>query len=318
MRAIMACAGRQASRACSAHLRLVRRGAPHLGGAAQPDRRLSCNADTQRAENAKLYRVATLPNALSALRLVATPAIGVGVAYGAHQEVFMALGALAFTDWLDGYIARTFDQRSIIGSYLDPVADKALVSAIAIPLAMRGDIPAAFAAIVVARDVALLAGTALALRRARDGLPAADARFWWCGGVDPRTAGLEVTPTFFSKANTALQMATLGLALVYPAAALQQALIAVTTTTTLVSGFEYANKAYADGAAQPPAQQQQQQPHRAPQTGAPEARDLPPAAGSAAPRPARARAHLEPGLLARQPLLEPGLLARRRQQLATN
>ena len=75
-----------------------------------------------------------------------------------------------------------------MGKFLDPLADKALVACLAVPLAARGELPAALVALVVARDVGLVVGTRAALRRARTG-KAYDPRFFLFGGMDPRAIG---------------------------------------------------------------------------------------------------------------------------------
>ena len=75
-------------------------------------------------------RVLTVPNALSALRLACLPAFVVLLAQphdrGRLAAAFL-LAAAAFTDLLDGYIARRFDQVSTLGKMADPLVDRALV-----------------------------------------------------------------------------------------------------------------------------------------------------------------------------------------------
>ena len=60
-----------------------------------------------------LYRVATVPNALSAFRIAAAPAVGVLVWHGHHDAAALAGCALSLTDWLDGYLAQKLDQETI-------------------------------------------------------------------------------------------------------------------------------------------------------------------------------------------------------------
>ena len=60
-----------------------------------------------------LYRVATVPNALSAFRIAAAPAVGALVWHGHHDAAALAGCALSLTDWLDGYLAQKLDQETI-------------------------------------------------------------------------------------------------------------------------------------------------------------------------------------------------------------
>ena len=88
-----------------------------------------------------LYRVATVPNALSAFRIAAAPAVGALVWHGHHDAAALAGCALSLTDWLDGYLAQKLKQETILGKFLDPLGDKALVCCVGVPLALRGELP---------------------------------------------------------------------------------------------------------------------------------------------------------------------------------
>ncbi|MFP5282317.1 MAG: CDP-alcohol phosphatidyltransferase family protein [Actinomycetes bacterium] len=99
-------------------------------------------------------RVWTLPNGLSFLRLAGVPLmlwLILGPQADALAVLVLAVGG--FTDWLDGYLARTWHQRSRLGQMLDPVADRLYILATLIGLALRGIIPWWLVAILVARDV---------------------------------------------------------------------------------------------------------------------------------------------------------------------
>lgn len=63
------------------------------------------------------------------------------------------------SDWLDGYIARNSNQQSVLGSILDPLADKILVAAVAVPLAVQGIIPGWLVCLMLTRDLGLVAGS---------------------------------------------------------------------------------------------------------------------------------------------------------------
>ncbi len=101
-------------------------------------------------------RVLTIPNALSALRLL------VGVPLFAwllwHRQdgaavIVLAIGGV--TDWLDGFLARRLNQRSRLGQLLDPVADRLYILATVVGMAGRGIIPWWLVVLLVARDVVL-------------------------------------------------------------------------------------------------------------------------------------------------------------------
>ena len=73
----------------------------------------------------------TLPNILTLTRLTAAPMLGIMFLYFTRPfadwaALILFLGA-ALTDWVDGYIARTWKQESKLGTMLDPIADKAMV-----------------------------------------------------------------------------------------------------------------------------------------------------------------------------------------------
>ncbi|MBV7295513.1 CDP-alcohol phosphatidyltransferase family protein [Corynebacterium sp. TAE3-ERU12] len=109
-------------------------------------------------------RVITLPNALSMLRIVLVPVyvwllLGPGD-YGAALAVMMLS---AFTDWLDGKIARVFNMTSKLGHYLDPAADRLFIMVTPVVFVMIGILPWWVAALLIGRDV-VLAPTMLVYR----------------------------------------------------------------------------------------------------------------------------------------------------------
>ena len=110
--------------------------------------------DARRLED----RVFTLPNALSLLRLFMVPLV-----VALLLARFDALGAAFFvlaaaTDFLDGRIARRAGPTRL-GRILDPVADRLMLSSVAVVLAVRGLLPAWAVAILVGRDLLALAGS---------------------------------------------------------------------------------------------------------------------------------------------------------------
>lgn len=110
-------------------------------------------------------RIVTVPNALSLARLLGVP-VFLWLALGPHADGW-ALVVLAFagaSDWLDGKIARAWNQTSRLGQVLDPAADRLYIIATVVALTVRSIIPWWLAAILVLRDV-LLVFTLPVLRR---------------------------------------------------------------------------------------------------------------------------------------------------------
>jgi cardiolipin synthase len=109
-------------------------------------------------------RVITLPNALSALRLVGVPFF-LWLVLNEHDELAVAvLMVSGFTDWLDGKIARRWNQMSRVGALLDPAADRLYILATLIGLTVRDVVPLWLTLALVGRDV-LLATTLPVLRK---------------------------------------------------------------------------------------------------------------------------------------------------------
>lgn len=117
-------------------------------------------------------RVLTLPNVLSFIRLLGVP-VFLWLLLGPKADV-IAVAVLAvggFTDWLDGYLARKWNQRSRIGQVLDPIADRLYILVTLLGLAVRDIIPWWLVAILVARDVMLLSLVPLLRTRGYTSLP---------------------------------------------------------------------------------------------------------------------------------------------------
>jgi cardiolipin synthase (CMP-forming) len=133
--------------------------------------------------------------------------------------LFVAAGV---SDALDGWLARKTGARSALGAVLDPVADKALLVSVYVTLAAVGVLPDWIAVLVVFRDL-LIVGGYVAL---------------WVAGHR-----LPIEPVLVSRANTALQIALVALALATAPALLVQAALWLTAASTLVSGGIYVVRA---------------------------------------------------------------------------
>jgi cardiolipin synthase len=110
-------------------------------------------------------RVATVPNALSLLRLLGVP-LFLWLILGPHADgwALTVLAVSAVTDWADGVLARVLDQRSRIGALLDPLADRLYIVSTVVALTIRGILPLVLTAAILLRDV-VLSGTIPVLRR---------------------------------------------------------------------------------------------------------------------------------------------------------
>ncbi len=96
-----------------------------------------------------------------------TPFILYALAHGRFLLGGWLFGGAAFTDLLDGAVARRFGGESRIGLYLDPIADKILLSSIYIGLAAGGAVPVWLVVVIFGRDLWILALSAYALRFTR-------------------------------------------------------------------------------------------------------------------------------------------------------
>ena len=101
-------------------------------------------------------RVLTVPNVLSFVRLAMVPVFLILVIEGQDALALLVLVISSLTDFLDGYIARTFKQISRLGQLLDPAADRLFIFAALIGLAARGVIPWWLFGVIVGRDILLL------------------------------------------------------------------------------------------------------------------------------------------------------------------
>ncbi len=170
----------------------------------------------------------TVPNLISVLRMGLVPLFIIAVLEGQSLRALILFLVAGLTDALDGFIARFFaNQQSLLGSYLDPIADKILLTAayiaLTIPSLNHGvQIPVWITVLVIGRDV-LLVVVGLIL--------------YLAGGIR------KFPPTMLSKINTAIQVAAV---LVVLLSALSPDLESIATTLlylvavlTVSSGIDY-------------------------------------------------------------------------------
>ncbi|HET6224483.1 MAG TPA: CDP-alcohol phosphatidyltransferase family protein [Dongiaceae bacterium] len=168
--------------------------------------------------------ITALPNLISLARLLAVPlAVWLILTdrYGIAFWVFVAAGV---SDAIDGFIAKHFGARTVLGGYLDPLADKALLVSVYVTLGYRGQIENWLVILVVFRDVLIIGGAIL---------------------YQTMTQSLKMQPLFISKINTAAQIALVAILLgklglgVINDYGLTTALVYIVAASTLLSGGAY-------------------------------------------------------------------------------
>lgn len=98
----------------------------------------------------------TIPNAISIARLLAVPVfVWLLLAEDRLAAAGVLLAVLGATDWIDGYIARHFDQASEIGGILDPTADRILLFAGVIGLMIQGSLPLWLGVLIFLREAVI-------------------------------------------------------------------------------------------------------------------------------------------------------------------
>jgi phosphatidylglycerophosphate synthase len=168
----------------------------------------------------KNRRIMTIPNLLTLIRMVVlAPSAGYLIVSGEFSTAAYVVAAAGVLDALDGWVARTFDQKSTLGSYLDPAADKLLLVTCFITLGSQGVIPEWLVTLVVARDVGLVIGTTYVMTREKLWRSETGARSSneneseQGGGKNDKkkdsgnySGYRRIRPSVLSKVNTALQI----------------------------------------------------------------------------------------------------------------
>ncbi len=108
-------------------------------------------------------RILTVPNQLTFLRLGFLPLFIILVFYRRYSWALAILIFAGLTDTMDGVLARTLNQKTSLGAYLDPIADKLLISSSFVVLALNGQIRWWLTILVLGRDVLILTTAAVIL-----------------------------------------------------------------------------------------------------------------------------------------------------------
>ena len=123
-------------------------------------------------------------------------------------SLFLAMG---FTDFLDGYIARTFPSTAtVLGTYLDPFADKVFINVMSLTLWFTGTLPGMLVGLWVVRDLGMLSTTYWVVRK-ETSKKHNDDDSENIAVMDPQRTPLKVQASFMSKVNTTLQIGLIAL-----------------------------------------------------------------------------------------------------------
>jgi cardiolipin synthase len=105
-----------------------------------------------------IERTMNLPNALTLLRVLLIPVFVIFIINKSPGWAILIFAAAGITDLIDGLVARVTHQRTELGAYLDPIADKLLLSSAYVSLAIIGILPGWLTIVVITRDIIILIG----------------------------------------------------------------------------------------------------------------------------------------------------------------
>ncbi|MBI3398195.1 MAG: CDP-alcohol phosphatidyltransferase family protein [Deltaproteobacteria bacterium] len=161
-----------------------------------------------------------IPNILTIFRILLVPVFIIFVIQNNLSMALVIFILAGITDGLDGFIARILGHRTVIGAYLDPIADKFLLISAYLSLTIKGMLPGWLSVVVVSRDIIILSGVVI------------------LSVMDKRPA---IRPSILSKITTVFQITTIVLVLFYAASqnAYFNLLIAITAGLTILSGLAY-------------------------------------------------------------------------------
>lgn len=170
----------------------------------------------------RLTSTISIPNILTLVRILLTPVFVILLLRDLFPMALLVFAIAGVSDGLDGLIARYLNQRTALGAYLDPAADKLLLVSAFVSLAVLGVIPPWATVIVIARDVIIVLGLAI--------LTLTEKKY-------------EINPSMVSKCTTTAQIITVLVTLYDPAhvklAMLYPVLLWSTAILTTLSGLHY-------------------------------------------------------------------------------
>src|ERR1700682_1722301 len=172
----------------------------------------------------RLSQIFTAPNQLTLLRMVFVPFIVIPMVECRYLWALVLFVIAGFSDGLDGLLARKLHQQTLLGQYLDPIADKLLLSTMFPVLSILHKIPWKYTVLVFSRDISILAASAVLFA----------------------IAGLRnFRPSIFGKANTFSQICAVFFVLLFEVRPLRWLWIARTVSLrgtflfTIISAIHY-------------------------------------------------------------------------------
>ena len=167
--------------------------------------------------------ITSLPNLLTLMRIILIPILVI-VFYLPFKSAYVITACIfataSFTDWLDGYLARKYNETTNLGAFLDPVADKVLVFAALILLAESGVIPSWSVILIIGRETLINGFRLIAIEK-----------------------GVVISASYLGKLKTVTQMVSLVLLLFAPAFLFLNVIglfvYWIAVIATLISGIEY-------------------------------------------------------------------------------
>lgn len=127
----------------------------------------------------------TIANMITILRFLLVPAVIYALLTGRTDWAFAGFVIAGVSDGVDGFVARHFNQRSALGAYLDPMADKVLLVSVFVMLGYMGELPLWLVVAAVSRDALIICAVVLSTVMANP---------------------VAMKPLLVSKANTAVQI----------------------------------------------------------------------------------------------------------------
>lgn len=169
-----------------------------------------------------VHRILSIPNLLTVLRIILTPVVVYAILSDQAWLALALMVAAGVTDMLDGAIARYFNQRTTVGAYLDPLADKIMLISMFVTLFTVDRVPLFLFLAVVFRDVVIVLGAV---------------------AYEMVTRSLTMQPSLISKATTFMQIVYVALVLLNMATPLENGWLDVVTwltfIVTCISGLHY-------------------------------------------------------------------------------
>eukprot|EP00892_Ulva_mutabilis_P007613 jgi/Ulvmu1/5223/UM022_0016.1 len=155
-------------------------------------------------------RIYTVSNAISMSRLLSAPGIAWLIASEQWQLSLAAVTVAGISDLLDGYVAKTFNQHSVVGSYLDPLADKAVLCACFGALGWNGALPSKLVTVVLSRDALLVLAHFYHRATVLKWQVSSVQQFFQTTAVSGSPAAERVQPLLVGKISTFVQFALVG------------------------------------------------------------------------------------------------------------